>query len=160
LTNVPVDEFPLPLPAKNEGGVMSTTTENEKEPNKHTSQTRTESRVVVAGALPLGKPILQKVIVTLTTGSAEDVGDGVQASSPFMGFLDSRGNFALGGSLVDMDALLGGFGFALVLGAVGDEGSLDLVGVEKSGFLAVGLVQFVLVGIGTHTEEVYQERRE
>lgn len=72
-----------------------------------------------------------------------------------MGLLDSGSNFALGGTLADMDALLGSFGLALVLGTVGDEGSLDLVGVEKSGFLAVGLVQFVLVGIGTHTEEVY-----
>jgi len=37
-----------------------------------------------------------------------------------------------------------GLGFSLAGGLVGDELLLDLVGVKKTGLLAVGLVDFVL----------------
>lgn len=69
-----------------------------------------------------------------------------------MSLLDGIVDLTLGRALVGTL-----FGFGLVLGAVGDEGALDLVRVEETGFLAVGLVQVVLVGIGASTQEICSE---
>ena len=54
-----------------------------------------------------------------------------------------------------MDAGLGGFGSGLVLGAVGDEGPLYFIRVQESRLLAVGLAQFILVGIGFDAQEIW-----
>ena len=94
------------------------------------------------------------MVVPLTRRTAKDVSDGVQAGGSFGGLLDGRRDLALGGTLVDMNPRLARLRLGLVLGAVGNEGASDLVGVEKSGFLAVGLVQFILVGIGLNLEEI------
>lgn len=136
---------------------MRAAAEDEEQPNQHGAQARPEPRVVVSGALPLGEAVLEEMVVALAAGPAEDVGDGVEAGGTFVGFLDGGGDFALRGALVDVDAGLGGFGPGLVRGAVGDEAALDLVRVQLTRSLAVGLVEFVLVGAGLDTEEICRE---
>lgn len=134
---------------------MSTTTENEEQTEQHGAQTRTESRVVVAGTLPQGEAILKEVVVTLAIRAAEDVGDEVQPGRPGVGVSDCGINLALSRTLVDIDPLVG-LGLVLVLGVVGDEGTLDLVRVDGSGLLAVGFGDLFLIGIGTDLEEVWR----
>lgn len=93
------------------------------------------------------------MVITLTVGAAQDVGDEVQTSGAGIGVLDCSVNLALGRTLVDIDALVG-LGLVLVLGVVGNESALDLVRVDGSRLLAVGLGDLVLIGIGTNLEEV------
>lgn len=93
------------------------------------------------------------MVVTLAVGAAQDVGDEVQTGRAGVGVLDCGVNLALSRSLVDIDPLVG-LGLALVLGVVGDEGALDLVRVDGSRLLAVGLGDLFLIGIGTDLEEV------
>lgn len=93
------------------------------------------------------------MVVTLTVRAAQDVGDEVQTGRAGVGVLDCGVNLALSRTLVDIDPLIG-LGLALVLGVVGDEGALDLVRVDGSRLLAVGLGDLFLIGIGTDLEEV------
>lgn len=93
------------------------------------------------------------MVVTLAVGTAQDVGDEVQTGRAGVGVLDCGVNLALSRPLVDIDPLVG-LGLALVLGVVGDEGALDLVRVDGSRLLAVGLGDLFLIGIGTDLEEV------
>jgi hypothetical protein len=95
------------------------------------------------------------VVVTLAVRAAEDVGDEVQTGGAGVGVSDCGVNLALRRTLVDIDPFVG-LGLALVLGVVGDEGALDLVRVDGSGLLAVGLGDLFLIGIGTDLEEVWR----
>ena len=155
LANIAIHKLALALPAEDQRGVVSTTTENEEQTEQHGAQTRTESRVVVAGTLPQGEAILKEVVVTLAIRAAEDVGDEVQTGRPGVGVSDCGINLALSRTLVDIDPLVG-LGLVLVLGVVGDEGTLDLVRVDGSGLLAVGFGDLFLIGIGTDLEEVWR----
>lgn len=94
------------------------------------------------------------MVVALATRATEDIGDGVEASGALMSLLHGRSDFALRRTTVDMDTGLGGLGARLVLGAVGDEGPLDFIGMQKSGLLTVGLAQFILVGVGFGAEKI------
>jgi hypothetical protein len=95
----------------------------------------------------------EEVIVAFTARATQDVGHQIQASRASIGILDSSLNLTLRRTLVDIDTLLR-LGLALVLGVVGNEGTLDLVGVEDSGLLAVGLGDLFLIGIGADLKEV------
>lgn len=95
------------------------------------------------------------MVVTLAIRATEDVGDEVQTGRPGVGVSDCGINLALSRTLVDIDPLVG-LGLVLVLGVVGDEGTLDLVRVDGSGLLAVGFGDLFLIGIGTDLEEVWR----
>jgi hypothetical protein len=69
------------------------------------------------------------VIVALAAGATQDIGDEVQTTGAGGSSLDRGIDLALGRAGGDVDTLLG-FGIVLVLGVVGDEGSLDLVRVQ------------------------------
>lgn len=153
LTNVPIDELSLALPAQDQGPIVGSTTEDQKQAHQHRSQTGTEARVVVSGALPQREAILQEVIVALAAGATQDIGDEVQTSGAGGSSLDRGIDLALGRAGGDVDTLLG-FGIVLVLGVVGDEGSLDLVRVQGTRLLAVGLCDLFLIGIRADLEEV------
>lgn len=68
-----------------------------------------------------------------------------------MGFLDGRIDLAFRRTVGNMNASLIGFGFALVFRGIGDEGSLDFIGMKEPRLLTVGLVDIILVGIGTNS---------
>lgn len=93
------------------------------------------------------------MVVTLAVSAAQDVGDEVQTGRAGVGVLNCGVNLALSRSLVDIDPLVR-LGLALVLGVIGDEGAFDLVWVDGSRLLAVGLGDLFLIGIGTDLEEV------
>lgn len=127
---------------------MSSTAKDQQQTSQHGPQPRPEPRVVITGTLPLGEAVLEEVVVAFTGRATEDIGDDVQTGGSLVGFADGLVDLALRWTLVDVDALLRGLRFGLVLGGVGDEGALDLVRVYEARFLAVSFVEGVLVGVG------------
>lgn len=134
---------------------MASAAENQKQTRENGAQTRTVSRIVVSGALPLREAVLQEVVVAIAGGTTKDVGDGVQARRALVGLFDGGCDLLLRRALINVNARGVSPGLLLVLGAVGDEGPLDFIRVEESGFLAVGLVQLILAGVGFDLQEVY-----
>jgi hypothetical protein len=94
------------------------------------------------------------VIVALTARALEDIRNEVQTSRADRGSLESRIDLALGGTGGNVDAGLGGFGLALVFGVVGNESTLDLVGMDNAGLLAICLGDLFQIGIWADLEEV------
>jgi len=148
----------LSLPAQPERTIVTSTTNEHKEANKNRAESRSETRVIVSSALPLWKPVGQEMIVTLTSWTTQDVGDYTQSRESIRCSLTSSRDFRLGWSLAHVHTwlLLASFWFVFACGSIGDELLLDLVGMEGSRPLAIGLVDVVLVGIGLDAYEIVE----
>ena len=117
---------------------MCRTAKDQEQTCQDGPQTRPEPRVVVSRAFPFGEAILEEMVVAFAQGATQDVGDDVQTGGSLVCDLHGLVDFALRGTLR----------LGLVLGGVGDKGASGLVRVDLTGFLAVGLVDGFLVGVG------------
>lgn len=137
---------------------MSTTTNENEQADQHRAESRSEARIVVPGTLPLGEAIAQEMIVAFSAGSSQDVGHYTEARKSITGSFGCSLDLCLRRALRDMDSWLLALRLGLVLacGSIGDELLLDLVGVKKTGPLAVGLVDFVLGRGGSDAYEIVE----
>lgn len=124
---------------------MSTSSNHNEKSHQHGEKSRPEASIVVSGTLPLRKPIAQKVIITLSARSAQDVGHYTQTRKAIAGFFGLCFDFRLGWLLALGCLVLAGNGF-----------SLHFIGVQHLGALAVGFVDLVLVSTGGCAYEVVE----
>lgn len=137
---------------------MACTANKNEEASQHGKETWTESSIVVSRSLPGREAIRQKVVISLSSRSTEDVRDYSETRETVAGILRSGLDFGLAWRLSDMYALLSILLLGLVFAGrlVCDELLLDLVRVESAGLLAVGLVDVVLGSRGLDAEEVVE----
>jgi len=136
ITNVAVDELSLTLPGEDQGDVVSGTANHNEQAQENRSEPRTEPRVVISSALPFGKSVFEKVVVSFSHRTTEDNSDGVEARGALVGLLECGCQLPLRRTL------------SAGLVSLGDQSPFDLVRMEKLRFLPVGLDNILLVCIG------------
>lgn len=155
MSDVSLDEFSSALPPHEECKVMEASAHDDQKTKDNRAEPRAKALVVVAGSPPSREAVSQEVIIALSLGTLEDIGNYRQPLVARRDLLHVRVDLLLGGALGDLDtgcpALL-----LVVLGIVCDKELAGLVGVEFAGLLAVGLGQFVLRGTRLDAEQVVE----
>lgn len=155
--DISLNELLLPVPAHVEGKPVSSASDEDKQPGQNCAQAWTEARVVVSRSLPGREAVGQKVIISIATLAAQDGRHQAQARKAVAGFFGCSFDLSLGWALGDVHAgLLAILRFVLRRGLVSNELLLDLVGVQQLRFLAVGLVDVVLVRIARDAYKVVE----
>lgn len=154
--DVAINKLLLALPAHVQDQVVHASADDEEQASQDRSQARAVPVVVVISALPQGEAVGEEVIISHATGPAENVGNETEARLFLTGLLDGSSNVGLGEWLAGLDARL--FLGIAALGSLGSQLLLDLVGVKRTGLLAVRLGDFVLRGRGGNIEDVVKGR--
>lgn len=147
--DVALDKLLLSLPAHVQSEVVKTTTYNEEKANDNRAQAGAVSVVVVIGALPEREAIGEEVVVSVALGATEDVGDEGETSLSLAGLLHSSLDLSIGRRLSLCASLL-------VLCSLGSHSLSDLVRVQISGLLAIGLGNVIERGRGRDAEDVVE----
>ncbi|EPE05823.1 hypothetical protein F503_08354 [Ophiostoma piceae UAMH 11346] len=152
IADVAVDKLALALPAHVQRQVVDGAADKDKEADHDRAEARAVAVVVVLGALPGREAVGQEVVVAVALGAAQDVGDNAEARLHVRGALH-------GGTDLARRRLLGDRHAAVLLGCLGPLSSqllLDLVGMERSRLLAVGLVDVVEGRGRRHADKVVE----
>jgi hypothetical protein len=130
---------------------VNTTTYNEEKTNDDCAQAGAVSVVVVVGALPEREAIGQEMVISVALGATKDVSDEGETSLSLAGLLHSSLDLSIGRRL----SLCAGL---LVLSSLGSHSLSDLVRVQISGLLAIGLGNIVERSRGRDAEDVVEGR--
>lgn len=151
MPNIALDKLPATLVGHEQSEVVHATTHDDEHANHHGAKSRAVTLVVVARAPPLGKAVLQEVVVTLTVLTLQNIGNHGQPLVRSRGLLHVSINLPLRCLLDDLLALL------LVLqDALGLETLAGFVGMQLARLLTVGLGQLILRGRGLHAEQIVE----
>jgi hypothetical protein len=148
MADVSLDKLSAALMCHEKGKVVHSTAHDDQHAKENRAEAWAEAGVVVARAPPCGEAIAQEMVVSLTLGALEDVGNDGQTLVASGDLLHVRINLPLGG---DSGLLAGLLALPRI---VGDEDLAGFVGVQLARALAVGFGQVVLGGAGLDAEQV------